>query len=93
MDIFDMMKWLIAVVWGVAYVTQLLWVIKKPWHEYSWIKLGFGVLSAYWCFYYVQSSFFRIIEMNHQVWVRTPILLTGAFVAAAGIYTLSRSPK
>jgi hypothetical protein len=87
---FDAMKIMVIFVWTVAAVVQIWGALQKPRKEYDWLKFGLGILAIYWAFYYTQSAFFRFIEMNHQVWVRTPILLTGAFVAGCGIYTLMR---
>jgi hypothetical protein len=89
-DMFEVMKWIIIVVWLIASVTQILGALQRPHKEYDWIKFGLGFISAYWAFYYTQSAFFRFIELNHQVWVRTPLMLTGGLIAACGIYTLMR---
>lgn len=90
MDFFEMQKYFMIVVWLIAGISQLMGAFRKPWREYSWIKVGFGIISIYWLFYYFQSAFVHVIEINHQVWVRTPLLVTGSFVAAAGLYTLLR---
>jgi hypothetical protein len=89
-DLFEAMKWILIIVWLIASVTQIWGALQKPHKKYDWIKFCLGLVSAYWAFYYAQSSFFRFITINHQVWVRTPLMLTGGVVAACGIYTLMR---
>jgi len=92
-NLFEFMKWWVMLVWSVAAVTQIIGALQKPWKEYDWIKLCLGLVSIFWVFYYAQSTIFGGILAAHQVWVRTPLLLTGGLVAAGGIYTLTRRKK
>lgn len=58
----------------------------------SWIKCGLGFVGLYWAVYYAYSlyrTYFDLRLPSHQVFVRSGILLTLAFVTAGAIRTLA----
>lgn len=57
----------------------------------SWIKYGLGVVGIYWAVYYGYSLYRTYFDLRlpaHQVFVRSGVLLTIAFVTAGAIRTL-----
>ena len=57
--------------------------------SYAWVKWGLGLMGIYWSFYYFMSIIGKPLA-SHQVWVRSPLLLTLALVSAGAIMSLKR---
>jgi len=58
----------------------------------SFVKVGLGFMGIYWAVYYSYSiyrDFFDIRLPTHQVFVRSGILVTLAFITAGAIRTLA----
>ena len=58
----------------------------------SWVKVGLGSVGLYWAVYYSYSlyrSYFDLRLVDHQVFVRSGILITISFVTAGAIRTLA----
>lgn len=61
-------------------------------HKGTWIKWALGFMGLYWATYYTYSlaqAFFGLRLPSHQIFVRSGIMLTIAFVAAGACMTLS----
>jgi len=57
----------------------------------SWIKVGLGLMGFYWADYYSYSlylSYYNLRSSDHNVFVRSGILITVSLVAAGAIRTL-----
>lgn len=57
----------------------------------SWIKVGLGLMGFYWAVYYSYSiyrTYFNLRLADHNVFVRSGILITVSLVAAGAIRTL-----
>lgn len=89
MDVYEFEKIAIVIVSLImAYTEFRQAIILKG----SWIKLGLGAIGLYWAVYYSYSiyrTYFNLRLADHQVFVRSGILLTVAFVAAGAIRTLA----
>ena len=89
MDVYEFEKIAIVIVSLImAYAEFRQAIILKG----SWIKLGLGAIGLYWAVYYSYSiyrTYFNLRLADHQVFVRSGILLTVAFVAAGAIRTLA----
>ena len=89
MDMYEFEKIAIVIVSLImAYAEFRQAIILKG----SWIKLGLGAIGLYWAVYYSYSiyrTYFNLRLADHQVFVRSGILLTVAFVAAGAIRTLA----
>jgi membrane protein YdbS with pleckstrin-like domain len=60
-------------------------------HRKSWIKFALGLMAMYWVAYYVFSILRGVFDwqfFDHQVFVRSGILLTIALVGANAFMTL-----
>lgn len=60
-------------------------------HRKSWIKFALGLMAMYWMAYYVFSILRGVFDWqiyDHQVFVRSGILLTIALVGANAFITL-----
>lgn len=88
MDIFEIEKVAIIILsLGMAYAEFKQAFILRG----SWIKCGLGLIGVYWAVYYSYSlyrTYFDLRLPSHQVFVRSGILLTIAFVTAGAIRTL-----
>lgn len=87
--ILNVMKYFIvaaALIMAYAEVMQALKYRREPW---SWVKWALGIMALYWAFYYLQSILGGIIS-SHQIWVRSPLLLTISLVGANAIMSLRR---
>jgi hypothetical protein len=61
-------------------------------HKGTWIKWALGFMGLYWAGYYAYSlyrTFTGVTMSAHQIFVRSGIMLTLAFVAAGACMTLS----
>lgn len=87
--ILDILKVLMVVVWFVAALAEFgQWLTIR--HErYAWVKLALGVMGLYWGIYYLRSLL-GVTLPAHQIWVRAPLVLTGAFVGAGALMSLLR---
>jgi hypothetical protein len=89
MDIYELEKVAIVILALImAYAEFRQAIILKG----SWIKCGLGVVGIYWAVYYGYSlyrTYFDLRLPSHQVFVRSGILITLAFVAAGAIRTLA----
>ena len=57
----------------------------------SWVKWGLGFVGIYWAAYYVYALVQAAFELRlpqHQIFVRSGILLTVSLVAAGALMTL-----
>ena len=79
---------LVAVGFSIGFVYARL--AKIYWKQPCGLsKLGISIAGFYWAFYYVRSILDISIPL-HQIWVRSPLLWTLAFVLAMGILSLRR---
>mgnify|MGYP000876476418 FL=1 len=88
MDVYEFEKIAIVIVSLImAYAEFRQAIILKG----SWIKLGLGAIGLYWAVYYSYSiyrTYFNLRLADHQVFVRSGILITVSLVAAGAIRTL-----
>ena len=88
MDVYEFEKIAIVIVSLImAYAEFRQAIILKG----SWIKLGLGAIGLYWAVYYSYSiyrTYFNLRLADHQVFVRSGILITVSLVAASAIRTL-----
>lgn len=57
----------------------------------SWVKVGLGSVGLYWAVYYsylLYLSYYNLSLSDHNVFVRSGILITVSLVAAGAIRTL-----
>ena len=88
--VMELQKLLIFIIALIGSVFQAIGAKRSMHRGYSWMKWGFSIVLFYWAFYYAQSFFGRFIVFNHQVWIRTAILLTVSLITACGIMTIRR---
>ena len=87
--ILDILKYLMVLVWFIASFAEFgQWLIIRR-ERYAWVKLALGAISLYWCIYYLRSLL-GITLPAHQIFVRAPLVLTGAFVGAGALMSLLR---
>ena len=88
--ILEIMKYFIVVVALIMAYAEIRQALKLKGSGYAWVKWCLGGAGIYWAVYYIRS----ILDLNlgpvHQIWVRSPLLLTLAFVAAGAILSLRR---
>lgn len=88
MDVYEFEKIAIVIVSLImAYAEFRQAIILKG----SWIKLGLAAVGLYWAVYYSYSlyrTYFNLRLADHQVFVRSGILITVSLVAAGAIRTL-----
>jgi len=89
--ILNMMKFAIVAVALLMAYAEIRQAIKIKGCGYAWVKWWLGVMGIYWAAYYTRSLFGVDLGMTHQVWVRSPILLTLSLVAAGAIMSLRRN--
>ena len=88
------MKACIVAVSLILTYAEIRQAIRLKGSGYAWIKWALGILGIYWAFYYTQSLVIPGGILNgHQIYVRSPLLLTLAFVAAGAIFSLRRGNK
>lgn len=93
MDILEVEKWAIV---GVSFWSSFwqfyefaLTVRRKAY--WVWINFGFGLMCLYWGLYYLRSAIGIGLGASHQVFVRTPLLITIAIIGmCATISSLRR---
>lgn len=87
--IMQILKYIIA---GAGLVTCVVYASLARRHKgtpiaiIDWMIAGIGL---YWAFYYVQSILGGLVT-PHQVWVRSPLLVTLALFIAKGLTNLRR---
>ena len=87
--ILNIMKYLIvaaSLLMAYAEFRQAISLKGKP---YAWAKWALGAMGIYWAFYYVQSILGGLIT-SHQIWVRSPLLLTISLIAAGALMSVRR---
>lgn len=57
--------------------------------RWAWTKWGLGFMGLYWAAYYIQSLL-GIGLLQHQIWVRSGILMMLALVGANALMSLRR---
>ena len=86
--LYELEKYAIVVVALIMAYAEFAQYFK---HRKSWIKFALGMMAVYWAAYYVFSILRAIFEwrfLDHQVFVRSGILLTLALVGANAFMTL-----
>ena len=90
--VLNLMKYcIVAVALVLAYV-ETRRAISMRGTGYGWIFWSLSFIGVYWAFYYTQSILGGLIPA-HQVWVRSPLLITLALVAAGAIMSLRNIKK
>jgi len=92
----EALKYMIVVAGGLMSYAEIRQAIRlsKIKADYAWVKWGLGIMGAYWSLYYMFSiirDIFGISIYNHQVLVRSPLLVTISLVAAGAIMSLRRT--
>lgn len=91
--VFESLKYLLILVGlGVAIVYFIL-ARKYKGQVCAPFKMAAAFVGLYWAFYYTQSVVFGGIFSHHQVWVRSPLLITLGVFLAMGILSLRRLEK
>ena len=91
--ILNVMKFLIIIASLVMAYAEIRQAVRLRGSGYAWVKWALGVMGLYWAFYYTRSIIGVDIGLTHQIWVRSPLLLTISFVAAGAILSLRRGRK
>jgi hypothetical protein len=90
----ELLKYPIVLVGLTMAIVHIKLAIKYKGMPCAWTKWGIALMGIYWAFYYMQSIVIKGgIFSGHQVWVRSPILVTLALVTAMGILSLRRLEK
>jgi membrane protein YdbS with pleckstrin-like domain len=87
MDIYELMKYAIVIVAGIMAYAEFAQAIERK----AWVKWGLGFIGVYWAVYYAFSilrSLYGWQIYEHQVFVRSGILLTLALVGGNALMTL-----
>ena len=87
--ILNVMKYLIVAASLVMCYAEIMQAVKYRHQPWSWVKWALGGMALYWAFYYTQSILGGLLS-SHQIWVRSPLLLTISLVAANAIMSLRR---
>lgn len=93
MDILEFLKIPIVIVSLILAVVHVMLAIKYKGQPCEWTKWGIAIMGLYWAFYYAQSLLYGGIFQGHQIWVRSPILITLSIMTAMGILSLRRINK
>lgn len=80
---------IVAVALLMAYA-EIRQALRLKGSGYAWVKWCLGIMGLYWAVYYLRSIIGFELGITHQIWVRSPLLLTLAFVAAGAILSLRR---
>ena len=88
--ILEIMKYFIVIVSLIMAYAEMKQARRLKGSGYAWVKWCLGVAGLYWAVYYTRSIISLNLGPTHQIWVRSPLLLTLAFVAAGAILSLRR---
>ncbi len=87
MDAYELEKYAIVIVAGIMAYAEFAQAIERK----AWVKWALGFMGLYWAGYYTFSilrSLFSWRLYDHQVFVRSGILLTLALVGGNALMTL-----
>lgn len=87
--VLNVMKYCIVAVSLLMAYAEIRQAIRMKGVYGRWVKWALGLMGIYWAFYYTQSIFGGLLA-SHQIWVRSPLLLTLALVAAGATISLRR---
>jgi len=82
---------IVAIALMTAFIYIKLAIIYKG-QPCAWTKWGIAFIGLYWAFYYTQSIIGSFM-LGHQIWVRSPLLITLALFTAMGILSLRKLEK
>lgn len=88
--VLNVMKYLIVAIALLMAYAEIRQAIRMKGVYGHWVKWGLGLMGLYWAFYYTRSIIGIELGMTHQIWVRSPLLLTLALVAAGATISLRR---
>ena len=89
MDIFELEKVAIVVVALIMAYAEFMQGLK---YRKRWIKFGLAFMGLYWAGYYTYSllrTYFGWSFPEHQIFVRSGILMTLSLVASGALVTLN----
>lgn len=89
--VMEILKYLIIAAGLMMAYAEMRQAVKLRKASYVWIKWALGFMGLYWAGYYLLSAAGLIIGSTHQVYVRGPLLLTIALVAAGALKSLRRN--
>lgn len=87
--VLNVMKYCIVAVSLLMAYAEIRQAIRMKGVYGHWVKWALGLMGVYWAFYYTQSILGGLLS-SHQIWVRSPLLLTLALVAAGATISLRR---
>ena len=97
MIVFEWVKYLMIVagVWvGVVWMIDFIGKRRRKFgKEWSWEYLILSICGFYWAVYYMRSSLGIVIGSTHQIWVRSPLLVTLLCIAIVGTTSVIRHWK
>jgi hypothetical protein len=92
MSLFELMKGGVAIFAFLMASTQIHqgFLLRKRKLPGMWIHLLIGISGMYWGWYYTRLLFDFPAFNSHQVYIRGPLMITFALIAAAGAYAVRR---
>lgn len=87
--VLNVMKYFIAAVGLLMAYAEMRQALRLKNVPYAWVKWGLGIMGIYWAFYYTMSIVGSPLA-SHQIWVRSPLLLTLSLITAGAILSLKR---
>lgn len=78
----------IAALTVAYYAGRVAYVFRKEY--FARMIWGLAAAGIYWVFYYVRSLLGITLGLEHQIWVRVPLLFTLTFIACCAFTLLRR---
>lgn len=88
--VLEVLRYFIVAVGLLMCYVEVRQALRLKHVNYAWVKWGLGVMGLYWAFYYLINIIESQLFVGHQIWVRSPLLLTLSLITAGEILSLKR---